>query len=657
MMSRYIIIIAFTWVWNLNITAQVNFNRGVNLTNWFQEASARQIQFTKYTRDDFVQIKSLGCDVIRLPINLHAMTNGSPDYTLDPLFLEFLDKAVTWAEELQINLILDNHTFSPDVNTDLNIGTILNKVWKQMAQHYKDRSEYILYEILNEPHGITTAQWGAIQKGAIDAIRSVDTKHTIIVGASGFNTYSELKDLPVYSDSKLIYTFHFYDPFIFTHQGASWGSPSMVPLAGVPFPYNSASMPACPASLKGTWVESNLNSYSSNGTDAKVKSLIDIAVNFKTSRNVKVFCGEFGVYIPNSPNADRVYWYEVVRKYLEEKGIPWTIWDYNGGFGLFKKDSNEQFDYDLNTEILQSLGFTVPPQKTFILRPDSVGFPMYTDLIENKITGSGANNATIDFYNDNKPNNGKYCLYWGNAPQYSNITFKFNTARDFSKLVSEGYALDFIVRGMPSTAKFDIRFIDTKTSDPADHPWRMRISVDNTRAAWDKYWHHVHVPLSAFTEQGSWDNNSWYNPEGKFDWKAIDRMEIVAEQESLTGKNFWFDNIHITNKDTAIVRENSIISKRESLTEENKVLIYPNPMSNYLHLSYKLGESEYTKIEIFNMTGKKVFENAGMQPAGDYNQLWNGRDMAGNVLPSGLYLLNISFGKTGYTFKIFVNPI
>jgi endoglucanase len=53
---------------------------------------------------------------------------------------------------------------------------------------------------------------------------------------------------------------------------------------------------------------------------------------------VKIFCGEFGVYIPNSPHPDRVYWYDVVRKYLEEKGIGWIIWDYQGGFGSLKKE-------------------------------------------------------------------------------------------------------------------------------------------------------------------------------------------------------------------------------------------------------------------------------------------------------------------------------
>src|SRR6187399_2474641 len=84
-----------------SLQAQVPFSKGINLTGWFQVNSARQIQFTRYTKKDFEQIKSLGSNAIRLPINLHAMTSGAADYLLDPLFLEFLDEVVTWSEELQ----------------------------------------------------------------------------------------------------------------------------------------------------------------------------------------------------------------------------------------------------------------------------------------------------------------------------------------------------------------------------------------------------------------------------------------------------------------------------------------------------------------------------------------------------------------------------
>jgi endoglucanase len=89
--------------------------------------------------------------------------------------------------------------------------------------------------VLNEPHGISASLWGTIQGGVINAIRTVDTKHAIMVGGVNFNTYTELQNLPVYSDPNLIYTFHFYDPFMFTHQGSTWNTRRCLPF-GVPYP-------------------------------------------------------------------------------------------------------------------------------------------------------------------------------------------------------------------------------------------------------------------------------------------------------------------------------------------------------------------------------------------------------------------------------------
>src|SRR5258708_23760278 len=328
-----LLLLLFLTGFGTRVTAQLPFNKGVNLTGWFQTNSAQQIQFSKFTKKGFQNVKFPGCDLIRLPINLHSMTSGQPDFTLDPLFLTFLDSAVHWAEQYQIHLILDNHTFDVAANTDPNIGPILVKVWTQLADHYKNYSSYVYYEVLNEPHGIDNTVWGNIQQSVIDAIRTVDTQHYIVVGPADCNSYASLSKLPVYSDTKLIYTFHFYDPFVFTHQGASWTDPSMVPLTGIPFPYRASDMPATPASLKGTWIESNFNNYHNDGTDASVKQLLDIAVNFKAARNVPVYCGEFGVYIPNSRNDDRIAWYRLARANLEEKSMPRSTRDYTDRFG------------------------------------------------------------------------------------------------------------------------------------------------------------------------------------------------------------------------------------------------------------------------------------------------------------------------------------
>jgi endoglucanase len=579
------------------------FSRGINLTNWFQADNAQAVQFTRYTKEDFHQIHSLGVDVIRLPINLHAMTDGAPDYTVDPLFYTFMDQVVDWAEELQMHLILDNHTFDPAVNTDPNIGPVLKKVWKQVAAHYQDRSQYLYYEILNEPHGISDALWGSIQGDVIDEIRTVDTTHFLIVGPAGWNSYHNLAAMPNYADDKLIYTFHFYDPFLFTHQGASWTDPSMEPLSGVPFPYQAGSMPAFPPSLNGTWIQGAFNDYANTGTVAQVRNLLDIADQFRQTRNVPLFCGEFGVYIPNSDPGQRVNWYDEVRTYLDSLNIGWTIWDYHGGFGIFEGGSG-LFNHDLNVPLLGALGFNVPPQTPFSIKPDSTGFLIYDDFV-----GQGINTwagGLLNWYSGERPNYGDFVFSWGGPGQYETVSFDFVPDKDLNYLKDNGYALDLFIRGEAVGSSLDIRFIDTKTG-PNERPWRMRTTVTESVISWDKRWHHFRVPLSSFAEHGSWDNNTWHEPQGLFDWTAIDLIEIVAEYQAIPNGRIWFDQMQINNQDTAVVRDTAVYNVGIDLVELDFALnVYPNPVEDlmYVETDYKR-PLQYTLVNLQGQTLKQ----------------------------------------------------
>ncbi len=573
---------------------EVPFSRGINLTQWFQVSSPGEIQFSRYTYKDFEQIQSLGCDVIRLPINLHAMTDGGPEYRLDPLFTRFLDEVIGWAEELGLFLILDNHTFDPLENTSPDIEPILVGVWSQMASRYADRSDYILYEILNEPHGIRDDVWNEIQKSVIDTIRHVDDKHTIVVGGSGFNSYHNLQLIPDLGDDNLIYTFHFYDPFLFTHQGATWVEPSMDPIEGVPFPFNAMTMPGIPGSVVGTWVQTLFINYMTEGREERVRELIDIAINFRDQRQLPVYCGEFGVHIPNSNQDDRVHWYQVVREYLEANGIPWTTWDYHGGFGLYEDGGNGQFHHDLNVDLLEALGLEGPPQTVYVTRPDSVGFPIYTDLVEEDILSDG-HGGQQNFYQTQDPNYGSHCIEWKDAGQYNAIGFDFTPDRDLHQLVEEGYAIDLFVKSSQDQLAFDLRFMDTKT-DADDKPWRMHYRIDDSQVQWDGNWQHLHIPLAAFTEHGAWDNG-WFEPQGLFDWTAIDRLEISTEYGGINGF-LQIDHLVITNQDTATVQTTTGTMNPDN---EEILNLYPNPAYSLIQLD--AGVTRPVPYQIVNILG------------------------------------------------------
>ena len=598
-----------------------DFTRGVNLTGWFQAGSAHSIQFTRYTKTDFEQIRSLGCNVVRLPINLHYMTSGAPDYTLDPLFLNFLDQVVQWASELKMYLILDNHTFDPLANTELSVGPVLQKVWSQMADHYSGASQYILYEILNEPHGISDADWNAIQKQVIQTIRAKDTSHWIVVGGSGFNSYWNLGAIPDLGDDKLVYTFHFYDPFLFTHQGATWVEPSMAPLAGVPFPYNAASMPALPASLQGSWVNDTYNGYSNDGTVAHVKELLDIAIDFRDQRQVPIFCGEYGVFIPNSNNDDRISWYEVVRKYLEDHDIPWTSWDYHGGFGLFQEGGNDLFDHDLNVGLLEAMGLNVPPQTPLVIRPDSVGFPVYTDYIGPNIIDGGYGGEQ-NFYATGSIWNGEYALTWQDAVLYSAIGFDFLPNKDLSRLASSGFALDFYYQCTQPGFNYVVRFVDTDEGGE-DLPWRDIYEINPANWPQENGWYHVHIPLTNFYEQGAWDGE-WHNPIGAFDWTSIDRFEIVTDIEPLDQGVLTVDQLQVTNDQAT--------SANVVFTLPLEVRVTPNPFANQIRI--QTPGNDLLSFQIWDLSGKLWLEKKNT----------NQRQIDVSNLPAGNYLIQITDG-------------
>ena len=113
-------------------------------------------------------------------------------------------------------------------------------------------------------------------------------------------------------------------------------------------------------------------------------------------------------------------------------------------------------------------------------------------------------------------------------------------------MVDEGFAVDLWVRCSSPNARIDIRFVDTKTQESGDHPWRMRYEIGRNVAVWNGEWDHLQIPLQAFSEGGSWDDG-WFSPIGEYDWTATQYFEIVAEYGDLKGIHLYFDDIRVIN--------------------------------------------------------------------------------------------------------------
>jgi endoglucanase len=638
---KFILILVFltTLLSSKGQVKDIPFTKGFNLPEWFENFDdITDIKFKKHIRQDFENMKALGCDVVRLPVEFFNATGPYPNFTIDPMLFMFIDEVVDWAEDLEMYLIIDNHSFDDHVETSPGVLDTLMKVWPQIASHYKNRSNYILYEILNEPHGnsITDENWNNIQQLTINAIRTVDKKHTIIVGPYNWNNYNNLYQMPVYADTNLIYTFHFYDPYLFTS----------VTDIRTPYPYDPDRMPEMPTDWD-EWYQQLYNEYPFQGNNANMKHLIDTAIKFREIRQVPIYCGEFGANMLNKEIVDRAAWISCVRSYLEENNIPWTMWSYINYMGIFDPLTPQLFEYNMDTTIAKALGINFPVQKKFKILPDSTGFFLYDDYVpQNIIENNWAIGGIAQYYSQNEPKIGNFCLSWSEADQYGNLGFRFYPVRDLSQLQSEDYVLDFWMRCNSPGIKIELRFEDTDTGS-LDHAWRQSVILDNSIAAFDGTWSHVRVPLTDFMETGAYEDGNLFEPEGKFDWTRIERFDFVAEYMSLHDVEFFFDQIQIVDSSVSTSFE-PIINDGQN---EPGLSVISNFTGNIIQINFNIPKTSTINIALYNTAGQEIGQLAnGVYNSGSYTINWNSDKLA-----AGIYFIRMQSSNYIATRKLIIS--
>lgn len=633
---RRILLLLFLFIPSLFLFAwEAPFHKGLNIASWiWSNESARKIPFSEYGRIDLERIRDLGCDVVRLPISLSYFAGPFPERNFPTLFFYFLDQVVDWAEELGIYLILDNHTQFPNSSYVPSMEDMI-PLWSQLAEHYKDRSDLILYEIMNEPHNITYETWKSIQDSLIRTIRSIDSHHTIIVKPI-WDSCQNYKTFEPVSDTNVIYSFHFYQPFIFTHQGASWTNPPCQSLAGVPFPAEAGEIPPCPEDLLGSYFETSLQTYDKDGTDSAMFAYMEPVLAFADSHDVPIICGEFGVYSVNAPEEDRVFWHKVFIDHLTELNIPWTIWGYKYSFGIMKNGSNQLFNHDLDPDMIESLGLIMPEQDTLLILPDTCGFSIFDDHAGWHINPSiWTKENSYNLYYTEDPAIGHHCILLQNPLEYNNIGFQFNVYRDISNLVEKDAHIKFWIKGDYPGLNFQIRFTDSNIGDPDEPNWRKGYTLDDSKVNWDNQWHELSIPLSSFWDLSIMYNGELLHPDGRFDWSKLQRFDFSFAGDKFVGAHIYFDDIRI------ILPEESSLEYSPIPTNFYLKNIYPNPFNTSSIINFTLEKDTYVKINIYDLNGKYI-ETLAQDHfiSGEYQLQWHA-----NPYPSGIYIFSMQAGS------------
>jgi endoglucanase len=286
------------------------FGRGVNLGEMLEAPHEGDWGPTLH-EEYFAVIQAKGFDTVRLPVRWSAHAGAGPSYTIDGAFMTRVNQMVDAALAQGLKVVLDCHHWSPEYGLFQSPETYHDEfieLWKQIATQFRDKSDALYLEPLNEPLGNLAAVWNDLLAEVVVAIRAIDTTHTLVVTGPQGGAY-DLNDLRLPDDDNLVATFHFYSPFTFTHQGASW-TPQFP--AGVPWPGRN------PAAATRA-----------------IRDELDVAKAWSDAHpDVPVLLGEFGA-IAIADVQGRANWIGYVRKQAELRGFGFTYWSFAGNFAIY----------------------------------------------------------------------------------------------------------------------------------------------------------------------------------------------------------------------------------------------------------------------------------------------------------------------------------
>ncbi len=305
--------------------------RGVNLGNALEAPEEGQWGVT-LEEEYFKLIKDAGFNSVRIPVRWSAHALKDKPYTIEASFFKRVDWAVEQALSRGFHVILNMHHYEEIYIDPAGHRQRFLALWEQIAAHYKDQSANLLFEFLNEPNKNLKAEpWNQLIEEVLKVVRRSNPYRTVVIGPASWNNIDFLDKLRLPdADRNIIVSCHYYKPFEFTHQGASWVG----------------------TSAAKDWIGTQWS-----GTEKEGQAIIE---DFEKARvwaqknKRPVNIGEFGSY-SKADMASRALWTAFIARQAEKKGFSWTYWEFCAGFGVYDRQEKRW-----NEPLVRAL---IPPEK------------------------------------------------------------------------------------------------------------------------------------------------------------------------------------------------------------------------------------------------------------------------------------------------------
>jgi hypothetical protein len=398
------VVISFLVISSATARAEFAVGRAINIAQWFTwpryESPGSGISWPPYRETprppnalELEALRKAGFETVRLPVDpgpFMVFQGERRDAVYGILF-----EAIRRIRTAGLNVIVDFHPNSRHAVWGQNaivagmeapaFIAFANAVEEMARRLQASKHDNIAFELINEPRlkckGAEQELWQRMMARLIERARAGSGTLPLIVTGACISTPEGLMALDPsgFGDrSNLIYTFHYYEPFTFSHQGAQFipwpdkyldevpwpaGSrPIEQPLALIPDRVKAAAGLDEAARAKAlTGAEANLRRFYTSGAGAALvqKRFADVR-RWADGHGIapkNIFIGEFGVWrkhanFPGARCEDRVHWLSDVRTAAEKEGFTWAYFNYDGPFGIVASDT----DRTLDPAVLGALG-------------------------------------------------------------------------------------------------------------------------------------------------------------------------------------------------------------------------------------------------------------------------------------------------------------